>query len=647
MTQQPRWAQPPRAEIGWRDGVPFSTRFDDVYFSAQDGLAESRAVFLAGVGLPEAWRGRRRFAIGETGFGTGLNFLAAWDLWARDPGRPDRLDFVSVEGFPLAREEAARALSRWPELAGHADALASAWPEPHPGFHRMAFADGRVSLTLLLGPVEPMLAALEARLDAWFLDGFAPARNPEMWTEGVFSAVARLSRPGARLGTFTAAGRVRRGLEAAGFRCAKVPGHGRKREMIRAVFDGPAPEARGTRHTPWFAAAPARQPGRALVLGGGIAGACAARALSRRGWEVTLAERGSGLGGEASGNPGGIVMPRLVLGDGPERAFHAQAFQHAVRTYGSSPAYRRTGVLHLGGDPRLAEAGILPPGWIEAVDAAQAGALAGAALPEGGLWLPAAGWLDPREEIARLTIGTRVLLVTPVLRIERMAGGWLARGAGDTALAEAELVVLAGGPDLRLIEQAAWLPLVPRRGQVTLLRPPPGAAPRCVLGGGSYLVPLADGRLLVGATFDPVADAVPAPVQAPQDRDDRRNLAALAAMAPGLASGTEVLEARAGLRATTADHLPFAGPLPDREAWLADYAALRTGDRRRPAPPPTLHDGVMVLSGLGARGLTTAPLCAELVAAQVSGEPWPVPRQVAEALHPGRAIVRALRTRRA
>ncbi|HSK39280.1 MAG TPA: bifunctional tRNA (5-methylaminomethyl-2-thiouridine)(34)-methyltransferase MnmD/FAD-dependent 5-carboxymethylaminomethyl-2-thiouridine(34) oxidoreductase MnmC [Arenibaculum sp.] len=658
----------PPAGIEWRSGgQPHSRRFGDVYFSAGDGLAEARHVFLDGTGLPGAWSRRHRFTIGETGFGTGLNFLAAWDLWRRDPDRCRRLHFVSVEGYPLDRRDLVRALAAWPGLAPLATCLAEAWPARQPGFHRLDFEGGAVTLTLLFGPVEEMLRALEAEVDAWFLDGFAPGRNPDMWTQAVFDQAARLSRPGTALASFTAAGHVRRGLGAAGFTVGKHPGFGTKREMLRARFDG-APHPGMVE--PWYRPPPARPPGRALVIGGGIAGASAADALARRGWSVTLAERHGMLAAEGSGNRAGIVMPRLVIGAGPERRFHAQAFLHALARL--DPWLRACGVLDLPTAPErearradeVAAARILPHDDLHAVDAAEAGAHARVAVAPGGrhgsrhgsghgsghdaswrgLWLPRAGWLDPAAACRGLAAAAEPRFGTDVLD-------------GEAGMRDADLLVLAGGPDTRRFPAAAWLPLSLRRGQVTLV-PATDASARLasVLNGDGYVIPASDGCHVVGATFDAVADAVPAPPQAATARDDARNLERVSRWLPGLLPGGSAFRGyavegraargRAALRAMTPDHLPLAGPLPDRAAWLAAYTGLRTGNARIAYPDGVCVPDTWVLTGFGARGLTTAPLAAELMAAQIAGEPWPVPRDVAAALHPGRFLIRALARRR-
>jgi tRNA 5-methylaminomethyl-2-thiouridine biosynthesis bifunctional protein len=216
------------------DGAPRSGRFGDVYFSREDGLAETRAVFLAGCGLPDAWTSRARFTVAELGFGTGLNIVALLDLWRRHRPADGRLHVFSVEGFPLTRDEAARALSAWPEVSDAAAALLAAWPDPVPGVHRLDLPDFGATVDLAIGEAEAVLSQWSGEADAWFLDGFAPSTNPGMWSDAVMDLIAARSACGARVATFTVAGAVRRGLSDRGFTVEKRPGHGRKRERLEA-----------------------------------------------------------------------------------------------------------------------------------------------------------------------------------------------------------------------------------------------------------------------------------------------------------------------------------------------------------------------------------------------------------------------------
>jgi len=258
MSTQP--PQPPSAESGalrggyepeWLDdGTPYSPEHGDVYYTRGEGLAESAYVFLEQNALAERWAALHNhpstlFVIGETGFGTGLNFLLAWRLWQRCAPPRARLLFRSLESHPLDAAALSRALGAWPELAAESAELLAAWPPALDGLHHITLGDGRVTLQLWMGEAGSALTdfadTTDAPVDAWFLDGFAPSRNPDMWRDEVLQRIAALTRPGGTLATFTAAAAVREGLARAGFSVRKVGGYGRKREMIVAERDAAPP----------------------------------------------------------------------------------------------------------------------------------------------------------------------------------------------------------------------------------------------------------------------------------------------------------------------------------------------------------------------------------------------------------------------
>jgi tRNA U34 5-methylaminomethyl-2-thiouridine-forming methyltransferase MnmC len=313
---------PPPGPLIWRDdGLPQSSLYGDVYFSSVDGLAETRAVFLAGCGLPERFAEQPDFTVGELGFGSGLNIAALLDLWRREKPPNGKLHIFSIEAHPLDRDEAARILAHWPELGEAAQVLLDHWPGRARGFHRIDLPGFDAVLDLAVMDVVAALEAWDGAADAWFLDGFSPALNPAMWRDDVLAAVASRSAPGARAATFTVAGAVRRGLQAAGFEIAKRPGFGRKRERLEAWLPG----ARET--TP--------RPQTLAIIGSGIAGASLARAARAEGLSVTVIDDPDGVA--ASGNPAALVTPALDAGGGPRAALYAQAFARAVTLYEGLP----------------------------------------------------------------------------------------------------------------------------------------------------------------------------------------------------------------------------------------------------------------------------------------------------------------------
>ena len=265
--------------------------------------------------------------VGELGFGTGLNILALIELWsrARPPGA--QLHIFSIEAHPIAADEARRALARWPQLSALADRLTAQWPGRARGPHRVEFPDLGVILDVAVGEVAEALAAWSGQADAWFLDGFAPARNPAMWRDEVLALVAARSAPGAVAATFTVAGQVRRGLAAAGFEVARAPGFGRKRERLTARLPG-APATAG----------PAR---RVAIVGAGIARRRGGAARSARWAGRPMVFDAEGRGAGASGNPAALVTPRLDAGLAEPAQIFAQAFRRAVALYAALPGLDR------------------------------------------------------------------------------------------------------------------------------------------------------------------------------------------------------------------------------------------------------------------------------------------------------------------
>lgn len=615
---------PPLPALRWSpEGCPEDTFSGDVFFSRAGGLAETESVFLAGCGLPQRWRNRAQFAIGELGFGTGLNALGVWRRWreTRSPG--GILHFLSIESHPWSAAQAGQAHAAFPEIADLSRALLARWPVQAAGPQRRWFPEDGFCLTVLHGEVEAMLAGLSGRFDAWFLDGFAPSRNPQMWSPEVCAHLARLSAPDARLATYTVAGMVRTNLEAAGFAWAKRPGFGGKRERLEA-WPVRAPKA-----APWpIYPQKACPDGPVLILGGGAAGASVAHALARRGRETLLLEAGPALGAGASGNPAALIMPRLDRGATPAARFYLAAYLAALDAYQNLEAFQACGVRQPVDAAILADFAADPPLPADLLE-----------VRGSGLWHPRAGVLRPAAVLADWTSQAQVRCGAAVARLSRTALGWAAFDADHRCLGEGAAVVIASGPALANLEQTQWLTLHRSRGQIefgSVARPP-----SCAVADGAYAAPFGD-ALVFGATFDPAAEGA---MVAPDLDSRRRNLAALQALAPELAEGVEAasLQSRAAVRAATADRLPVLGQAPDAEAWRARYAALAKGAPLDQTQPPPAWAGLYLIGGLGARGYLSAPLLAEHLAAELGGEPLPMDETLRQALHPARFLARALK----
>ncbi len=593
-------SDPDTAGVDWTGGSPRSTRYGDIYFSPEDGLAESRAVFLDGLDLPAGWKGRSRFTLGELGFGTGLNVLALLQRWASARPSPQaRLNVFSVEAHPLTRSDAGRALAAWPELAPWVGPLLAQWPSGRRGMHRVAWPDAGATLDLAVGEAEPALGAWSGAADAWVLDGFSPAVNPAMWTPALMALVVARSAPGARVATFTVARGVRQALADAGFTVEKRPGHGRKRERLEGRRPGVAPASSATPT--------------AVVIGAGIAGAALVHALAREGCAVTVIER-ERAGAGASGAPAALVTPRLDAGFGPAAVLHAQALERARDLYDTETpqAVVARGAVQLEAAPRdagrfdrIAAWDGFAPGTMQRLDPLAAASALGEATAPAALAMAQARVVEPAVLLDTWLAPARRIVADVASLEARQGGGWRVLDPAGATLAEADVVVLAAGPETARL---APLPLEPVRGQLSTVT---GVA----LGGepaawGGYAIPLRDG-ILFGATHGRGdADG------RVRGKDAARNLAALAAVRPVLAARIasappSARGERAAVRAATPDRSPLAGAVAGAE-------------------------GLFVLSGLGGRGFTLAPLLAEHVAALVVGAPSPLSRGCAALVDPAR-----------
>jgi len=658
------WAPAETAQLDWRDeAVPESALFGDIYYSAEDGLAESTYTFLDGNDITArlSQHPTPRFTIGETGFGTGLNFLLTWQAWRRTGADRPRLHYVATEKYPLSQQALTRALAAWPALAGLADELIEHWPVPIKGQHRLMFEQGQVILDLWIEDSSDAFTDLAEQerllIDAWYLDGFAPARNPDMWRAELFEAMAALSRPNATLATFTAAGDVRRGLASAGFDVTLVSGFGAKRDSIRARWTGPA-ASRPVDTTRWdISATSADIPEHVMVIGAGLAGAATANALARRGIRVSVIEQ-SEIAAAASGNEQGVLYTRLSRRHSTLTDFALQSFLFAHRQYrallengGLNPDSDGAlcGCFQQSGNAKdldyLRDALSSVPALAEVLDSEQASEHLGIEQGSSGYWLPRSGWLHPPAVCRALLDHPSISVTTETgpVRLSRKADGrWCADFDGGTV--EADCAVVCGGVDAANHPPTAWLPLQPIRGQTTSL---PATAPlsdlRAVLCHEGYIAPRRGDSHCIGATFAPGVTRTQV-----DEADSRYNLSRLAEAVPSWLSHLDSLDpgtlpARVGLRCASPDYLPIVGPVPDRDAFLQEFANLRNNAKQTIISRGPMVPGLYVNTGHGSRGLSSTPLTAECLAAEITGEPMPLSRHLRRALLPARFLVRDLK----
>jgi len=644
------------------EGTPVSRDFDDVYFSNDNGLEETRYVFLGGNQLPSRFLTHPRplMVVAESGFGTGLNFLTLWQAFeahiqAHPQATLQRLHFISFEKFPLKAADLQKAHQHWPELAPWAEQLQAQWPLPFEGCHRLLLDGGRVTLDLWFGDINSLTNelddSLEQKVDAWFLDGFAPAKNPDMWTPALFNAMARLARPDGTLATFTSAGFVRRGLQEAGFTMQKCKGFGRKREMLTGVMEQTRPISP---RAPWFART-GSESHEAAIIGGGVASALLALALLRRGWQVTLYCADSAAAQGASGNRQGALYPLLSQHDRALARFFPAAFTFARRLYDSLPVtfdHDWCGVTQLGWDEksqRKIEQMLtlnLPDGIATAVDDAQVKQLTGVETGCSGIHYPSGGWLYPAQlttaaiELA-VTQGLRVHYEHEVASLSSSEHGWqLGFAGGECAMHQN--VVLANGHRINRYTQTEDLPVYSVAGQVSHIPSTSALANlRQVLCYDGYLTPQnpTNQQHCIGASYHRGSESTEY-----SEDDQQHNRQRLIDCFPDAEWAKEVdvsaKAARNGVRCATRDHLPMMGNVADLAATLREYADLADSTEQAVSAP--VYEGLYLIGALGSRGLCSAPLAAEILASQMSEEPIPLDGETLAALNPNRLWVRKL-----
>ena len=666
-------------------GTPVADHFDDVYFSNDSGIDETQHVFVAGNDLAERWQQWRNptFVIAETGFGTGLNFLVAMrafnEFRAANPDHPlKRLYFITTEKFPLPQQDMQRALEAFPALKDEAQALASLYPMGLEGCHRLHFDNHSTTLDLWIGDVHELLpqwhSPVNGLIDAWFLDGFAPSKNPDMWTDALFSQMARLSKTGTTFGTFTAAGIVKRGLAGVGFTIKKRNGFGRKRDMLTGVFNQ---DNENVQHKLRLPAGPyyryaddsLDKTSKVAVVGSGLAAATACLALVKRGISTTLYFDGDTLASGASGNPQGGFYPQLHSEASIASRIQAHSFLYARQAYDHTIEHAKAcgladvahdfcGVIQLSFNDKVAErqnklaaADVWPEALIKPVDSKEVSDIANLALPYSGLYIGLGGWISPPQLVTamieealqsgKLTLKPNHTYVSHEA-VETTKQQVQIRFNLDSAESEevitADHLILALGAGAVNASDFDSLSLRPVRGQVEAI---PTQMPieqlNTVLCHKGYMTPVFEGRHALGSTY--VKNDLSTDV-----RGDETEMN-LATHEQALAN-TDIVQAlqhdgkaRAATRLGSPDHQPVVGALHNFDSLKEHYTMLGVGKPLTSAPvlPSSV---VSTLTCLGSRGLTTAPLMAEVLVSSLCKEPLPLSNDLLNAVNTSRFMTR-------
>jgi tRNA 5-methylaminomethyl-2-thiouridine biosynthesis bifunctional protein len=675
------------AAIEWRDNIPFCSEFDDVYYRSEqpfseNGLKETEYLFLQQNQLEQRWKNLSAtqhcdnavFVIGETGFGTGLNFLSACDLWLKTATKNCRLQFISTEIRPITAADLKAIHKNWSVFSDLSEQLLDQYPVLTPGVHLISMAQGRIQLLLLLGDTNQMLKSIaqspqpfwasyqRKSVDAWFLDGFAPTKNPDMWTDDIFETVASLSFKETTLATFTCASHVRKGLINAGFDVAKVEGFSNKRESLKGSFNGQLqPEKVTTTH--WYIdqLTSENKQRDVLIVGAGIAGCTTAEALSKRGFNVRVIDRHTSSANEGSGNLQAVVYPKLSRQHDALPRINLTAMTLASRyykTYWDRGLGAQCGVMLLPDSDQsklnlqqIAERYAAHTELVTQVDSQKIRAISGLSLDaQQGLFFPRLGWIPPQTFCQTLLDENNIpLLTADIDHIERdsHSAKWVLKDHKHTTIASAQIVVIATAYECANLEQTNFLSVNQLRGQVTHI-PSQSASNelKTVICGKGYIAPVADGVQSCGATYN--KGLLSKELRA---EDHNANITMLNQTDQGLAKSINIgalgeLDGRANFRCTTNDYLPIVGAVPNAQNFKQQYGLLRHDATSIIDCLGSYQPDLYIHCGLGSRGLSYAPLTAEILASDISGEIPPLERDLRLAMHPARFLMRDLKRRK-
>ena len=648
-----------------QENTPVSDKFDDVYFSNQDGLAETHYVFLEGNQLWEHWVNYQEahFVIAETGFGTGLNFFAVTTLFRefrqKHPDSPlKRLYFTSFEKYPLPLDALQQAHLAYPKFSHLAQHLQQYWLNPIQGCYRFHFDE--TSLDLWFGDVAENLPQLgdymNSKIDAWFLDGFAPSKNPDMWNEQLYQQMFRFTKPQGTFATFTAASAVRKGLENAGFNIKKRKGFGKKRECLSGQKTQEKPTALSA---PWFHSQPANLNKQDIaIIGGGIASLCTAISLVKRGAKITIYCEAEQTALNASGNKQGAFYPQLS--DDNERNIrfyiHAFAYGHQFLQWAIQQqiefehefcgvalcAYNEKAESKLNKIAKLN----LPSDLYQSLNQTELSEKVGLPLPFGGGFIPQGAWLAPRQLVQHTFAflekqGIQIKTLQKVTALSQTENGWQITTAENKTFCH-EVVVLANGHKLTEFEQTQKLPLYPVRGQVSQIPTSEKLLKlKTVLCYDGYLTPVDQAKTshCIGASH--VRDNATREFSLTEQQENQQKIQQNIPEEWTKEVDTSGNLARIGVRCSVRDLTPMMGAVPHFSAQQTQYQNLFNLRRRKqPIEQAENYPNLYLIGALGSRGLTSAPFLGETLASLIYGEPLPMSEDLIHNLMPNRSWVR-------
>ena len=663
-----------------QDGTPYSKQFNDIYFDSESGYQQSEQVFIYGNNISNRLKKEtNQFIIAETGFGTGLNFLLTLQAYHKiqqesTHHKLPKLHFISVEKYPLTKKQLIESLQALPQLKYFSGLLLAQYPNlahDNESLEKLSFNffDDQVTLNIIIADATQGLSSINSQknglVDAWYLDGFSPAKNPDMWSKTLFEQIGRLSKSQSTIATFTVAGFVKRQMQQVGFRTQKKAYIGNKEEMLTGVFQQNPNSNKG-----YQLRSTITKPQHVSIIGGGIASACVALALTKQGIKVTLYCKDNSLAQGASSNAIGALYPLLHQQADDISLFYQQAFWRAKDVYNSvieqgfDFPHQWCGLLEVAYKDSLAkrqqkftELATWPKDLIHRVDAKKASHLANVDLNCGGLFMPNAGWLSPQDAVkqiinaahtsGKLRVENNILVsqIKPIphnkaksINSSHQKNWQLITNKGEF---DASVVVFCGGAEMIDFKWINQLPLSSVQGQVTSMKTNQNISDlSTVICHKGYLTPAHKNVHCIGATFNKDCKRTTA-----KPEEDQFNINMLSTCLPELTNKTgwqtkDIVNSKSRLRCMTPDHMPMVGAIPDIAKHKAVYPHLAKDKNWKYNQEAPVIDNLYVMMGFGARGLCSAPLAADILTADLCGTPYPVDNEMLFNLSPNRFVIR-------
>lgn len=632
--------EPPTLEFH-ENQTPFSKKFDDIYFSKISGVDESLHNFILQHDFKNRWSEKSDyFSILELGFGTGLNFLLSYKHWQENRSNCKRLHYLACEVSPIKKHELGKIHSNWPELSYYSNKLLEKLPENIQGFHRVSFLDDNIELTLLYGDARKTLKKLNASIDAFYLDGFSPKKNSELWSKEIFCELSRLSSSKTTLSSFSSSSEVRKNLEKNNFIVEKKPGFAHKREMLTARLC-----KEKTKET--------TLPKKVIVVGAGLAGTSVAAAFLKRGIAVHLIEEKNDIALGSSGNQSAIIMPHISASPDLRTRLSFSGFNYSrslilgLEKQGFITGYNHSGVFRLPNSNRLKtvldklEELKIDKETARKLSKEETSSILGIEVNTEALYYPTGAYVNPRQlcnSLLKISDNLKLSLNKKIKQIIQTESGWEVYADKEDLVDSAEILVIANANHARELKQTAHIRLEPVRGQVVLL--PESSQTKnlkSVLCYDGYIAPSINGLHMLGATFEHEEDHAEVCPKKTINLVERLNNY----LKEPLDISDYKLKGRVSFRSTTPDHLPIIGKLNDPEKFRENYRAVkyRNVDFEN---KNNWHPGLYVSLGHGSQGVITCPLAGEVIACDVLGEPMPMDEDLIRFTNPLRFQVREL-----